>query len=392
MTDLQFYSLIGGGAVVAVVYAFNWWQEYRYRKNTERAFVRNQPDVLLDTPKNMVRTGETRRLEPMFDAPPAEPTLESGLINTPETSDEIVGQDDIPDLPSGWSVGVESVSPADVAAELPTDARDEADVLATSLLDSSLDFIAEVYAEDHHTIAAETVPPFPAAKRVVVIGRDENEHWELVVPRSQARYNQLRVALQLADRQGALTQEQLNAFCMGVQQFCDAQHADAVFPQRSPKLAEARELDQFCAEVDVLIGLNIMARGKPFPMGKVRMLAETAGLTRGADGSFAYRSESGKVLFTLGNHDETPLGMTSEGLTLFFDVPRVAGGVAVFDYLIEFAQSLAAALEADLVDDSGKALTEGSIGNIRKQLAAIYARMDDKGIAAGSMAALRLFA
>jgi len=390
MTDLQLYSLIGGGTIVAVVYAFNWWQEYRYRKTTERSFARNQPDVLLDTPKNMVRTGETRRLEPMLDEPRAMPSaLESERLDedlpTLRQDEDMLAHDDIPDLPQGLSVGVGAQD------EPQAPAQEEAEVLATSLLDSALDFIAEIYAEDR-PIPAETVPPFPGAKRVVVIGRDENNHWELVASRSRARYNQLRIALQLADRQGALTQEQLNAFCMGVQQFCDAQQADVSFPQRSPKLAEARDLDEFCAEVDVLIGLNIMARGKPLPMAKVRTLAENAGLMRGGDGNFAYRSESGKVLFTLGNHDESPLGMTSDGLTLFFDVPRVAGGVAVFDYLVEFAQGLAGALETDLVDDSGKALSEASIANIRKQLAGIYARMDDKGIAAGSMAALRLFA
>jgi len=392
MTDLQLYSLIGGGAVVAIVYAFNWWQEYRYRKATERSFARNQPDVLLDTPKNMVRAGETRRLEPMLDEPRAMPSaFESERFDeelpTLRQDEDILGHDDIPELPQGLRVGVESA----IRDEPPAPAQEEAEVLATSLLDSALDFIAEIYAEEA-PIPAEVVPPFPGAKRVVVIGRDENNHWELVASRSRARYNQLRIALQLADRQGALTQEQLNAFCMGVQQFCDAQQADVSFPQRSPKLAEARDLDEFCAEVDVLIGLNIMARGKPLPMAKVRTLAENAGLMRGGDGNFAYRSESGKVLFTLGNHDESPLGMTSDGLTLFFDVPRVAGGVAVFDYLVEFAQGLAGALEADLVDDSGKALSEASIANIRKQLAGIYARMDDKGIAAGSMAALRLFA
>jgi hypothetical protein len=392
MTDLQLYSLIGGGTIVAAVYAFNWWQEYRYRKNSERSFARNQPDVLLDTPKNMVRsTGETRRLEPMLDdARPASERLEPALAAaSAEPEHEIVGEDDIPDLPAGFRIAVEPEIPESTVAPAP--APEESDVLATSLLDPALDFVAEIYAEDN-PIDAAAVPPFPGAKRVVVIGCDEQRRWDVVVPRSDARYTQLRVALQLADRQGALSQEQLNAFCMGVQQFCDAHQADAVFPQRSPKLAEARDLDQFCAEVDVLIGLNIMARGKPLPMAKVRTLAENAGLSRGPDGNFQYRSESGKVLFTMGNHDESPLGMTSDGLTLFFDVPRVAGGIAVFDYLTDFAQGMAAALEANLVDDSGKPLSEASIANIRKQLGGIYARMDDKGIAAGSMAALRLFA
>jgi hypothetical protein len=210
---------------------------------------------------------------------------------------------------------------------------------------------------------------------------------------SRNRYLELRVGLQLADRQGPITQEALNAFCMGVQQFADEHEGTVVtFPQRSAKLAAARELDDFCASVDVLIGLNIPAGARPIPMEKVRLHAENAGMVRANDGTFQYRSDSGKTLFVLANQDQTPLMATSKGLTLLFDVPRVAGGIAVFDYLTEFAQSLSQALGLDMVDDNGKPLNTQSLTNIRRQLAELYASMDDRGIAPGSMAALRLFA
>ena len=116
-----------------------------------------------------------------------------------------------------------------------------------------------------------------------------------------------------------------------MQQFADEFEAVVTFPQRSGKLNAARDLDEFCASVDVLIGLNIMPSQRPFPMEKVRVLAENSGLVRGQDGQFHYRSDSGRTLFTLSNHDETPFGTTSDGLTLLFDVPRVAGGLSVFD-------------------------------------------------------------
>jgi hypothetical protein len=67
MTDLQLGSLIVGGVIVATVYAFNWWQEYRYRKQASKAFARNESDALLDVPKNMVRTGEAVRMEPSLE-------------------------------------------------------------------------------------------------------------------------------------------------------------------------------------------------------------------------------------------------------------------------------------------------------------------------------------
>ncbi len=71
MTDLQLGSLAIGGALVVAVYAFNSWQEYRYRKQAAKAFARNQPDVLLETPQNVVRKGDSQRLEPALGVPAA---------------------------------------------------------------------------------------------------------------------------------------------------------------------------------------------------------------------------------------------------------------------------------------------------------------------------------
>ncbi|SMC23411.1 ZipA, C-terminal FtsZ-binding domain [Andreprevotia lacus DSM 23236] len=426
MTDLQLGSLIAGGALVAAVYGFNWWQEYRYRKQANKAFARNQPDVLLDTPKNMVRSAAGTRLEPTVAAPRTEARQEPQLpTGVPDDFDDDL-DDDIPvvntpapvrtaapapvrapePVPEPVRPVVREPAPApqpvmrepvvrEIAVREPAPARgsldgEDVEVLATSQLDPKLDFVAEIHAGE--LIAAADIPTLPAGKRVEIIGLNVDDQWEIVTPNSRSSFAELRVGLQLADRQGALTQEQLNAFCMGVQQFADDFEAVVTFPQRSAKLQAAADLDAFCADVDVLIGLNILAVTQPFAMDKVRALAEQAGLARAGDGLFHYKSDSGKTLFTLSNQNQRPFGPTSEGLTLLFDVPRVAGGLAVFDYLNEFAHTLANTLAGDLVDDNGKPLTSASLANIRKQLAGIYARMDDRGIAPGSMAALRLFA
>ncbi|WP_373975114.1 cell division protein ZipA C-terminal FtsZ-binding domain-containing protein [Chitinibacter sp. SCUT-21] len=437
MTDTQLGALIIAGAFVGAVFAYNQWQEYRYKKQANKAFARNQDDVLINTPKNLVRKGDAQRLEPVFGASNVAEKSEPMLDNEPENSsapeydvpqfsapavryDEDM-PDDIPDLPpsyrSAYVVPAKTeselapytpeVKPLDdvpkfliaedkgattaAAAVPPVLAQEEGEALVTSLIDPSLDFIAEVHAGS--PIVASDVPPFPANKRVQIIGLNQLDQWEVVNSTSRNRYLELRVGMQLADRQGPITQESLNAFCMGVQQFADEHEGTVVtFPQRSAKLTAARELDDFCASVDVLIGLNLPAGARPIPMEKVRIHAENAGMVRANDGTFQYRSDSGKTLFVLANQDQTPLMATSQGLTLLFDVPRVAGGIAVFDYLTEFAQSLSQALALELVDDNGKPLNAQSLVNIRRQLADLYARMDDRGIAPGSVAALRLFA
>ncbi|QLG87313.1 cell division protein FtsZ [Chitinibacter bivalviorum] len=442
MTEFQLGSLIAAGVFVGAVSVYNWWQEYRYKKQANKAFARNQDDVLINAPKNMVRKGDAQRLEPVFDAPKVDvtagpATLEDAVsASTPEYDvpefappaapavryDEDM-PDDIPDLPPSYRMAYASkpqespqstaytptavreveeaprfvasepkmsAATVDAAISKPVFEAEDDNLLVSSLIDPALDFIAEVHAGQ--AIAAAEVPPFPATKRIQVIGLNQLDQWEAVNSTSRNRYLELRVGMQMADRQGPITQESLNAFCMAVQQFADDHEALVTFPQRSSKLSAARELDDFCASVDVLIGLNIPAGVRPIPMEKVRLHAENAGMVRANDGTFQYRSDSGKTLFVLANQDQTPLMATSKGLTLLFDVPRVAGGIAVFDYLTEFAQSLSQALALDLVDDNGKALNAQSLANIRRQLADLYASMDDRGIAPGSVAALRLFA
>ncbi|GGP24611.1 cell division protein ZipA C-terminal FtsZ-binding domain-containing protein [Silvimonas amylolytica] len=392
MTDLQLGSLIAGGAIVAAVYAFNWWQEHRYRKQAAKAFARNQPDVLLETPQNVVRKGDNQRLEPALNTPAAktgdmreEPVLAGHTVGEVFQEEEPATTDE-----PAWASPASVVPrPQPAAQSAPQSATSDEDA-ETSLLDPAFDFIAEVHAGVD--IPAGDVPPFPAAKRVRVIGLNEAGQWQTVYGSTGNAFSELRIGLQLVDRQGALTQEQLNGFCMAVQQFADEHEASVTFPQRSAKLATAAQLDEFCASVDVMIGLNVMATGNPLPMEKVRVLAEHAGLVKAPDGSFQYRSDSGKTLFSLTNHDQTPFGTTSEGITLLFDVPRAAGGLSVFEYVCQFAIQLCTQLGATLVDDNGKPLTNASLTNIHDQLGQIYAQMDEQGIEPGSPAALRLFA
>ncbi|WP_410498718.1 cell division protein ZipA C-terminal FtsZ-binding domain-containing protein [Chitinibacter sp. S2-10] len=413
MTDTQLGALIIAGGFVGAVYAYNLWQEYRYKKQANKAFARNQDDVLINTPKNMVRQGDSQRLEPVLVGAAAGEDHEVAQIDEDQYAPSKIRYDedmpdDIPDLPPSYHLAYASEPQyqPDVAGYTPDVALDNAeldeidegypiadevqDTPALSLIDSTLDFIAEI--ESEQPIMASDLPPFPASKRVQIIGLNQLSQWEVVNTTSRNRYQQLRIALQLADRQGPISQESLNAFYMGVQQFADEQGASVVFPQKSAKLAAAQALDEFCASVDVLIGLNLPAGARPIPMEKVRLHAEQIGMVRANDGTFQYRNAAGKLLFVLANQDQTPLMATSKGLTLLFDVPRVPGGLPVFDALVDFAQSLSNSLGLALVDDNGKALNPQSLANIRTQLAELYERMDERGIVPGSATALRLFA
>jgi len=150
--------------------------------------------------------------------------------------------------------------------------------------------------------------------------------------------------------------------------------------------------------VDVLIGLNVVAQsGASFPATKIRSLAEVSGMTLEPEGVFHYRNEQGVSLYSLCNHESSPFtpddvkNLSTHGVTLLFDVPRVPDGVQVFDQMTALGRKLANSLGGMLVDDNIRPLSDAGLDKIRQQLASIYKKMEAKQISAGSSRALKLF-
>lgn len=385
MSELQIGLLVLGGSVVGLVYGFNVVQEWRFRKKTRQSFARSQDDVLLNVPKNNVRDGvKADRLEPVL--------LDVGRpdLNEPEPFE--------PEIPEAVypQPEMDSTEP-EVADEVDAALLDSADhqALVVAMLDPSLDFICEVVF--HEPLELASMPRFNVAKRVQIIGRTEKGLWKPAEVLPGIRYKQINIGLQLVDRGGSVTEQELASFCQQVSRFAEEYSAAVSFPQRQQKLVAARELDRFCADVDVLIGINVVPR-QAIEGTRLRSFVESTGLQLEPDGAFHYLADSGNTLYSLMAADQMPftlhtlLDNSFPALSLLFDVPRVAGGVDVFDRAIQFARQLAAEFDAQLVDDNRRVLTDVGLGRIRDQLQTIYGSMDDRGIAPGSVAALRLFA
>ncbi|MFO1234110.1 MAG: cell division protein ZipA C-terminal FtsZ-binding domain-containing protein [Rivihabitans pingtungensis] len=391
MSDFQLGILALGAVVIGAVFGYNWFQERRYRQQTKTAFEREHPDVLLDVPG---RDGKGERLEPALDDDMPNPL-------DPAPHKESAGSTQADTLIRYAQANPASEAAPDVAdmTEMSEDELDqslssiEQQLLIATLLDPMLDFIAEVRFEQPVTLPR--LPSFAIDKRVEMLGNNPDSGWERA--RANRSYSQLNIGVQMVDRRGPLNESELNAFCSQAQDFAEQHGSNASFPQRQTRLTAARELDQFCAGVDVMIGLNLLAAA-PFDGERLRALAESAGMQLEADGHFHYLSDSGNVLFMLGNANGQPFSQDSlahddfSALTLLFDVPRVAGGISVFDRAVALARQLAGELDAQLIDDNQRPLTESGINTIRHQLQQLYSRMDDRGIAPGSVAALRLFA
>jgi len=363
MSDLQLSLVVVGLLVVAGVYLANWIQERRFRRRLGEAFDSDRGDVLRDP-----APAPTLRVEPQITGPVSVRADEAGA----------------PGPRGGEAV------PAAAASGPLTE------------FDSLIDYVAQI---DGNTPLPERALDELIA-RTTACGKPYriaafNPHsgqWSDLSRAGRGAYTKLRVAVQLVNRSGSITPAQLSMFCDAVRHCAEQSAAMASCPETLAALEAARELDAFCAEVDIAIGANVVAgEHRPFPGAEIRVLAEGAGFRLEPDGVFRLRDDQRRTLFTLDNHEPAPFlpekikNLATRGLTLMLDVPRVPDGLKVLDRMFDAGAHLAQALGGSLVDDNRVLLSAAGIARIRQQVADIYARMEARGVGAGSVRALRLF-
>lgn len=386
MNELQIGLLILGVIVIALVYGFNEFQIWREKKKIRQNFAHDHPDVLLNVPKNHVRDSQQRdRLEPVITADNADQTAVHddwqplGAVEDATT----VPDDELPPI----------------HADGPVLHIDVAEIALIDLpwLDPELDFIADIVLSNPQPL--KTVPRFTTTRRIKVAGCTAQGRWQLAEALPGVEYIAYRIGMQRVDRNGAFTEHELTTFSRQVAQFIqgiDAE-ADISFPPRQQQLNAAQELDAFCAEVDVLVGIHILF-DDPADGDMLKRTLEGSNFTLEPDGTFHYLTDDGYSLYTLSSYDQQPLDsytMSQQkigALTLLFDVPRVIGGVETFDHALGFAHALIHEFPGELVDDNRRGLTDQGLLRIRQQLKQIYQRMDERNIEPGGEVAQRLFA
>jgi FtsZ-interacting cell division protein ZipA len=204
--------------------------------------------------------------------------------------------------------------------------------------------------------------------------------------------------LQLADRSGPVNRVQLSTMRDLVHELADRVAGACECPDIDWAAQTATELDQFCAQVDVSIGCNVVPNsGGGLSGTKVRGLLESAGFNLESSGRFVLRMDDGSIMMWIENIDGEALSAERlraaplAGLTLTMDVPRVPAGGRVFERMLELGRHLAHALDATVVDDNRARLTDAGIKLIRQQLRNVHAAMEAQGIPAGGALAARLF-
>ena len=286
------------------------------------------------------------------------------------------------------------------------DAQSEPPALTLpQVLHGQIDLIAVLY------LAAETplnvltkelgglLEGYDKATFVHVLASD-TQTWRLMTDASDdATITRVTCSMQLADRGGAVSRNTLNRFQLAVESAGLELNAHVEWQSIGDALNIANALDEFCIEVDKTVGFHLVhGENGAFTGTKLRGLSEAQGLTLANDGVFKCMDDKlNQASFVMFNQDSNPFSpemlRTSvvKGVTFQLDIPHVSHCTEAFTQMVQVARQMEIGLNAVLVDDNNKVLSDIQIEKIRQQLKVIHAKMLVRGITPGSDSAHRLF-
>jgi FtsZ-interacting cell division protein ZipA len=351
MSELQIGLLAIGILLVVSVYMYGFWQQRSYRNKYGSTFKSQHEDALYQS--------DAVAVDDLLDEEAAE--LESHESQRATSGEEIC-----------------------------------------ALLNADTDYVASIQLDlplSSSALAALWEQRFDFGKSVNACGLNAStKRWERLIPESIHFYSAFKIGLQLADRAGSLSESRLIHFHTVLLDIGETLQVEIQLPSVEKAINQAKLLDDFCAEVDQMVGLNILPGGDRLLFGsEIAKVAENHGMQLQSDGAFHLLNEQGLTLFSLSNMDGTPFQhhtltqVRVQGLTLLLDVPRVERPAYRFDEMAVLALELAMDLRAGLVDDHRVSLGDAAIAQIHDQVAVIENRMLAGNIVAGSTQALRLF-
>jgi hypothetical protein len=372
MSDLQ-WALLGSSVVAIVcVWLYNVWQERKFRKATDELFKKSGEHALGGAAAGSLDMAAIsddldQRIEPRSDSK-AEGSVADGATTAGDESDDVIDANEY----APWG---DAVADCLVRFDVPPG------VAAPAIWASQSTWSSEL------------------SKPLCYLARGgEGDAWQLIGANDIGFYTQWLAVLQLADRQGALSDRELTVFFDGLQQLATQLNATVTIPGRSETLQRAQQLDDFCAGVDVQFSLHVIeAQGGSFAGTKLRGVCEAAGLTLKVDGCFHAIGADGATEYVVRNSGsevfslENLRSLATNGLTLTLDVPRAADGVGAFDRMVGTARQLERGLGGKLVDAQRAPLAEALILGIRQKILELQTTMHGAGMPPGGELTSKLF-
>ncbi len=223
--------------------------------------------------------------------------------------------------------------------------------------------------------------------------------WQVLDASMSGPWQEVAACMLIANRSGAATRAEIDNFLRLAAQTAAGLPAACELPDAIEEAARAEALDRFCADLDVQIGLTILKSDAGQIVGtRLRGVAEAAGFRLTPAGQFEYvQDETGAMLYALQNYKQEPFtveglrALSTPGIVLLLDVPRVADPVRVFDQMRMVAKRMTQTLEGVLVDDNRRPLNDTSLAAIRTQVQSTAGALAEANIDPGGPRAIRLF-
>ncbi len=216
-------------------------------------------------------------------------------------------------------------------------------------------------------------------------------------PEAGERYEQVRVAVQLANRSGALNELEFSEFASGVHALAKNLNASFELPSMQETVMRARQLDTFALACDVQLCVNLLSDGAPWSAYYVQQTATQDDFVLSRDGArFVKLDAQNNPMFMLycGQTNFLRDDLTYSGsslITLLLDVPIADEEQQPFRAMCEYARVLGKRIGGRIVDDQRQPLSDAALSSIEKRLMALYGVLEEAGLPAGTPAARRLF-
>jgi FtsZ-interacting cell division protein ZipA len=407
LNDLTISLLAIGLGLIVLVILFNWWQERKMRKVTEKQFSASSSDLLMNDFADDVFEETAVLIEPSTKIKDVVDRYDTDDVRLPDEVEfkidlgdfehESVVIEEAPDVVvveevhAGIEVHAEPVVEIPVRSNgLPESVNKDVDLTALFFLPTSA---------NGERLREFLIGLVNLDKPIFAYGLDSSQVWHPLTREQEAvEFTKASYSLQLADRAGAVSADTLHRFQQMVTEIAYELSAQVEWIGTQEPLEFAQALDTFCLEVDKTIGFHILngASGR-FTGTKFKGLAEANGLALKDDGAFYAKSKNGQSAFKVINMENNPFGsdmlksVALKGVTFQMEIALTESCTETFNSMVLMAKSMAHSLSATLVDDHQRELSDAKIEKIRQQLRLIQVQMTVKGIPPGSPVALRLF-
>jgi hypothetical protein len=365
MTDLQIALVLAGALCVALVWGSNLIQEREQRRRAEELFRARHPDALMnDVVPELSLNPEPE--EPLFIS------RENEVKHVAATAARIEPQ----------QVPAPPVSLADPVIDWMLRIR----------------FVESVSAPALWAAQAAWAETVKKSITWIVYTEEERGQWLVLNASEGGRYKWAIASLQLVDRNGPVTEDQVCAFLAGIKSITQQHYGEVDFPDESALIARADLLDDLCVAVDVQVIIKVILRTGALPdSGVLETYIDLMNFKPGDSGTLYAVDESGALLFSVSGAADLAApragasGLDAPALRFSLDVPRVAKGALAFDRMLAAAKRASSLLGGMITDNRNHQLSESMAAGIRTRIQELQERMAVSDILPGSERALRLF-